>query len=141
MADVTAQQPGARSEVADRYPHPRRGPRLLGIIVLGLVAVIGLAWLVWAAWEHSRPAVSGEVHLWHIDSDSSVSFTLTVDRPDPSVPVSCRVIAQAENFETVGEKTITLGTTRASVVDITDHLRTLRRATSVSLSSCQERSG
>jgi hypothetical protein len=139
MADVTAHRPDAPAGVADRYPRRRRRPRVLGIVAVGLVAAVGLVWLVWAALAHARPVVSGEVHLWHIDSDAKASFTLTVDRRDPSVPVSCRVIAQAQNFETVGEKTIALGATRASLVDVTETMRTLRRATSVSLDTCWQR--
>ncbi len=114
---------------------------MLAIVIAGVVAVVGLSWLVWAALAHSRPAVSGEVHLWQIASDSRVTFTLTVDRPDPSVPVNCRVIAQAEDFQTVGEKTISLGRTSATLVDVRDSMRTLRRATSVSLSRCWPQTG
>ena len=139
MADVTVDQPQAG--VVDRYPRRRRRPRVIGIVVLCLVAAVGLSWLLWAAWEQSRPAVSGEVRLWHIDSDSRVTFTVTVDRPDPSVPASCRVIAQAQNFETVGEKTLAVDATRASLVDVSDSMRTLRRATSISVSSCWRSTG
>lgn len=137
---VTALPP-TRSSRTGRYPVRRRRPRLLGFAVLGLVAAVGLVWLVWAALANARSDVSGQLRLWQIDSDSRATFTLTVDRPDPSVPVSCRVIAQAENFETVGEKTILLGRTRASLIDVHDSMRTLRRATSVSLSRCWTRSG
>jgi len=140
MAGVTAHPPTGSSRTG-RYPVRRRRSRLLGFAVLGLVAVVGLVWLVWAALANARPDVSGQVRVWQIDSDSRVSFTVTVDRPDPSVPVSCRVIAQAENFETVGEKTIALGRTRASLMDVRDSMRTLRRATSVSLSRCWTRAG
>jgi hypothetical protein len=114
---------------------------VIGIIVLCLVAAVGLTWLVWAAWEQSRPAVSGQVHLWRIESDSRATFSLTVDRRDPSLPVSCRVIAQAQNFETVGEKTVDIGPTKAKLVAVSDSLRTLRQATSISVSSCWKRAG
>lgn len=119
----------------NRYPR-RRTPKLLIIILVGVVAAGGIGWLIWAALVHSDPAVSGDVHIWNVKSDEQVTFTLTVDRRDPSVPVACRVIAQAKNFETVGEKNVSVGPTTAKVVDVQDSMRTLRRATSVSLSRC-----
>lgn len=98
--------------------------------------MVGLGWLGWAAWGNSRPQVSGAVNSWTIDSDSELSFTLTVDRPDPSVPAACRVKAQAANYEVVGEREIRLDPGRHRLVDVTETMRTLRRATSVSLDEC-----
>lgn len=118
-----------------RYPQRRRR-RPLVIVAVAVLAAVGVGWLIWAASVHSQPSVSGAVHVWHVRSDTEATFTLTVERPDPSVGVSCRVIAQATNFETVGEKTITLGPGRDRLTDVTDSLRTIRRATSVSVSGC-----
>lgn len=106
------------------------------IVVVAVIAVVGLGWLIWAAAAHANPAVSGAVNVWHVASDTEATFTLTVERPDPSVTASCRVIAQASNFETVGEKTITVPGGSDKLVDVRDSLRTIRRATSVSLDSC-----
>lgn len=128
MADVSDARTAAR--------YPRRTRRPLLIVVVAVVAAIGIGWLLWAAYEHARPAVSGDVHVFSIDSDQSVSFTLTVQRRDPSVPASCRVIAQAKNFETVGEKTISVPGARTSVVDVPQRMKTIRQATSVSVSQC-----
>lgn len=139
--EVTDQQqthrPGQR---AGRYP-TRRRRRPLVIVAVSLVAAVGLGWLIWAAAVHSQPAVSGAVHVWKVASDSSVTFTLTVERPDPSVAATCRVIAQATNFETVGEKTINVAAGSNRLTDVHDSLRTIRRATSVSLSSCTATQG
>ncbi|WP_168207608.1 DUF4307 domain-containing protein [Microlunatus elymi] len=118
-----------------RYPR-RRTPKILIVVAVAVVAIGGIGWLVWAALAHAEPAVSGEVHVWKIESDQKVSYTLTVQRRDPSVPVACRVIAQAKNFETVGEKTVSLGASTAKLVDVQDTMRTLREATSVSSSRC-----
>ncbi|WP_195908905.1 DUF4307 domain-containing protein [Microlunatus sp. Gsoil 973] len=119
---------------ASRYPRRTRRPLLIAVVAV--VAAIGLGWLLWAAYEHARPAVGGDVHIFAIESDQKVTFTLTVQRRDPSVPANCRVIAQARNFETVGEKTIKIPGAEASVVDLPGQLRTIRRATSVSVSQC-----
>ena len=122
------------ARAAARYPRRSRRPLLIGVIAV--IAAAGLGWLLWAAYAHANPAVSGDVHVWSVDSDQKVSFTLTVQRRDPSVPASCRVIAQAENFETVGEKTLNVGATRAELIDVTEQMKTIRLATSVSVSRC-----
>ncbi|SDS25080.1 DUF4307 domain-containing protein [Microlunatus soli] len=128
-------QQQSQQRPAGRYPQRRRR-RPLVIVAVAVVAAIGLGWLIWAAAVHSRPTVSGAIHVWKVASDSSVTFTLTVERPDPSVAATCRVIAQATNFETVGEKTITVGPGTDRLTDVHDSLRTIRRATSVSMSGC-----
>jgi xanthine/uracil permease len=125
--------PDARTAV--RYPlRTRRRPLLIAAVAV--VAAIGLGWLLWAAYEHADPAVSGDIHVFSIPSAQKVTFTLTVQRRDPSVPVSCAVIAQASNFETVGQKTINVPGATTSLVDLPEELRTIRQATSVSVSQC-----
>jgi hypothetical protein len=120
--------------LTSRYPRRTRRPLLIAVVAV--VAAIGIGWLLWAAYEHARPAVGGDVHVFSIESDQKVTFTLTVQRRDPSVPASCRVIAQAGNFETVGEKTISVPGGKATLVDLPGELRTIRQATSVSVSQC-----
>ena len=39
-------------------------------------------------------------------------MTVIVDRPDPSIPVVCRVSAQAEDFQPVGEVNLAGGSER-----------------------------
>lgn len=125
--------PSARTPV--RYPRPTRRRPLL-IAAVAVLAAIGLGWLVWTAYEHADPAVSGDIHVFTIPSAHKVTFTLTVQRRDPSVPVSCAVIAQASDFETVGQKTIRIPGSTSSLVDLPGQLTTIRQATSVSVSQC-----
>lgn len=120
---------------AVRYPRrTRRNPLLIAAIAV--VAAIGLGWLIWAAYEQSNPAVAGDVHIFTIPSAQKVTFTLTIQRRDPSVPVSCTVIAQASDFETVGQKTFSFPGATTSLVDFPEQLKTIRQATSVSVSQC-----
>jgi hypothetical protein len=121
-----------------RYGTRRRNRRPLLIGLVAVIAAVGIGWLIWAAAAHANPAVSGAVNIWHVSSDTKATFTLTVERPDPSVTASCRIVAQATNFETVGTKTVTVPAGSDKLVDVRDSLRTVRRATSVSLDSCTE---
>ena len=77
-------------------------------MVLGLVAAIGLGWLIWAALFHSRPEVGAQVSAFTVVSDTAIDVTLTVERREPARPVSCRLIAQAADSGTVGEQRVSV---------------------------------
>ena len=109
-------------------------PLLLGLIGVGVV--IAMTWLVWTALLHSRPAVAAHIQAFRIDSDTSVFVTLTVERRDPSVPATCRVLSQAADFQPVGEQQVPIATSRDRIVDVNFVLTTLRRATTVVVKGC-----
>jgi hypothetical protein len=125
----------AAERLRRRYPKSRMPrPLLLGLIGVGVV--IAMTWLVWTALLHSRPAVAAHIQAFRIDSDTSVSATLTVERRDPSVPATCRVLAQAADFQAVGEQQVPIAASRDRVVDVNLVLTTLRRATTVVAKGC-----
>ena len=125
----------AAERLRRRYPKSRMPrPLLLGLISVGVV--LGMTWLVWTALEHSRPAVAAHVQAFSIDSDTAVSVTITVERRDPSVPATCRVLAQAVDFQPVGEQQVTIGASADPLVDVSLVLTTLRRATAVVVKGC-----
>ena len=107
---------------------------LVGLISVGVV--LGLTWLVWTALLHSRPVVAAEVVTLRIDSDTSVSATISVERRDPSMPVTCRVLAQAADFQPVGEQQVAVAASSDHVVKASVILTTLRRATAVVVKGC-----
>ncbi len=123
------------ARIRQRYPAARLPrPVLVGLVTL--LAAVGLGWLVWTATVHSTPPVRGGVAAFTVLSDSKVAVTLTVERPDPSIPAVCTVIAQAVNFDHVGELPVEVEATTARRVDLHVTLKTFRRATSVSLAQC-----
>ena len=79
----------AAERLRRRYPKPRV-PRPVKVALIGVGVVIAMSWLIWAALVHSRPAVAGQVAAYTVTSDTAISVTITVDRRDPSVPVTCR---------------------------------------------------
>ena len=125
----------AAERLRRRYPKSRMPrPLLLGLISVGVV--IAMTWLVWTALLHSRPAVAAHIQAFEISSDTSVVVTLIVERPDPSVPATCRVMAQATDFQPVGEQQVPIAAGRDRVVDVNFVLTTLRRATTVVVRGC-----
>jgi len=118
-----------------RYPKSRMlRPLLVGLISVGVV--LAMTWLVWTALLHSRPAVAAHVQAFRIDSDTAVSVTITVERRDPSLPATCRVLAQAVDFQPVGEQQIQIAASGDPLVDVNLVLTTLRRATAVVVKGC-----
>jgi hypothetical protein len=109
-------------------------PLLMGLITVG--AVLALTWLVWTALLHSRPVVGAEVVTLRIESDTSVSATISVERRDPAMPVTCRVLAQAGDFQPVGEQLVPIAASSDHVVSESVTLTTLRRATGVVVRGC-----
>jgi hypothetical protein len=107
---------------------------MIGLIGVGVI--IGLTWLIWTALLHSQPVVAAHVQTFDITSDSSVSVTLAVERRDPAVPVTCRVLAQAVDFQPVGEQEVPVAASSNRVVDVNLVLTTLRRATAVVVKGC-----
>ena len=86
---------------------------------------------------HATPPVSAQVSSFAIISDTSVTVTMTVQRSDPSVAATCRVIAQSTDFQPVAEREVAVEPSHVKLADITLVLTTLRRATSASVSGCE----
>ena len=74
---------------------------------------VALGWLIWAALFHSQPAVAAQVSSYTVVSDTLIEVTLTVDRRDPTQPVTCRVLAQAADHSAVGEQQVGVPATTA----------------------------
>ena len=125
----------AAERLRRRYPKPRVSrPLLVSLTSVGVV--LALTWLVWTALLHSRPVVAGEVVTFRIDSDTSIAATISVERRDPSLPVTCRVLAQAADFQPVGEQLVPVAASSDHVVNASVVLTTLRRATAVVVRDC-----
>lgn len=125
----------AAERLRRRYPKPRV-PRPIMVGLIGVGVVIGLTWLIWTALLHSRPIAAGHIQSFEITSDSSVSVTIAVERRDPSLPATCRVLAQASDFQPVGEQQVPVAAASDRVVEVTAAFTTLRRATAVVVKGC-----
>ena len=129
----------SRREVAERlrrrYPRPRL-PRPVFIAVVALLVAVAGWWLVSTAWQRARPPVSAEVSTIQVETDTKITVTLTVERPDPSLPVTCRVVAQANDAGIVGEQAVTVPASSARRLDLSVTLITLRRAVSAEVRGC-----
>jgi hypothetical protein len=126
---------GTSAVLAARYGRTGRSRRVLLIAGVAVVAVIGLVWLTWAAFSSANPPVSSRLIGYKIESATSASATIQVDRTK-SVEAQCRLQAKAADFSIVGELTVTVApdSPRQQTVDAT--VRTQRAATAVVLVGC-----
>jgi hypothetical protein len=118
-----------------RYPRPRiPRPVLVGLIAVGVAVAAG--WLIWVASVNANPPVSARISAYTVQSDTRITATLTVDRPDPARPVACRVLAQAPDFQPVAEQLVQVPASTYRVVNVEVGLTTLRRATTAVVKEC-----
>jgi hypothetical protein len=125
----------AEERLRRRYPRSRV-PRPLLIVAIAIGVAVAMGWLVWAALYHSRPVVAAQISAFTVVSDTAIDVTLTVDRRDPAVPVTCRVLAQAADHSAVGEQQVIVAATAARVVNQKLTLVTLRRAVTATVDGC-----
>jgi hypothetical protein len=125
----------AAERLRRRYPKPRM-PRPLLVGLISVSVVLALTWLVGTALRHAQPVAAAHVQAYQVTSDTAVSVTISVQRRDPAVPVTCRVLAQAADFQPVGEQQVPIAASPHRIVDVNVVLTTLRRAAAVVIKGC-----
>ena len=117
--------------LAERYASPPAWRRPVTIAAVVLVALAGLGWLAWAAYEESTPQVRSQLVGYHVVDEHSVTARIDVSVASGTTGASCTVEAVAEDHSVVGELHFrpTSGTNEVTV-------RTQRVATSVDVPGC-----
>jgi hypothetical protein len=122
-------------DLEDRYGAASRTRRPLLVAGAVALAVVGVAWAVWAGVVHSRPEVSSQLVGFHVAGQHAATARFTVARRDGDVRASCLLRAYAEDHSVVGELPVPVASgapTRSVVATV----RTERRATAVELVGC-----
>ena len=132
---VGVRDPAVAERLARRYPPPRVRRRTK-VAITAAATLVALGWLIWTALLHADPPVSGQVASYEVLSDTSMKVTVTVERRDPSRAATCRVQAQATDFQPVAESPVAFEPSSYAVANKSFVLTTLRRATSVTVKSC-----
>ena len=135
MTEPTTVDAAAADRLARRYPPPLV-PRRAKSVLVAVATAVALTWLVWAALLNATPAVSGDVAGFRVVSDTRIEVLMTVQREDPSVPATCRLLAQSTDFQPVAERSVPVEASPYEVVDVRVTLTTLRRATSATVRGC-----
>jgi hypothetical protein len=134
--DVSEQMPPEVAErLRRRYPRSRV-PRPVAITLLAVLFALALWWLVATALHHARPVAAAKVSAYTVQSNTRMAVTMTVDRHDPSVAVTCRLVAQAQDYQIVGERAVQVPSSTVRLVNVNVDLVTLRRATTATVKGC-----
>lgn len=120
----------ATTDLAARYATAPSRWRPLGLAAVGTVVIAFLAWVVWAAVVHSRPAVDADLVSFKVLDPHSATVRVNVVLRD-GVVADCRLRAIAEDKHTVGDKVFSPHR-GANVVTMS----TERTATSIELLGC-----
>jgi hypothetical protein len=117
--------------MSERYAAPPAWRRRATIVGVVLVALVGLGWLAWAAYDESNPQVQSQLVGYHVVDEHSVTARVDVRVASGTSGASCTVEALADDHSVVGELHFrpSAGTNEVTV-------RTERMATSVDVPGC-----
>jgi len=112
--------------------------RLAGLTGLALLAVIGLAWVVWAGLGQADRDVRWTDLGYDVIDDSRVSVTYDVGK-DPSATAVCSLQALDVRKSAVGIAQVTIGPAERRVTRHTDEVRTSALAVTGLVRDCTVR--
>ena len=76
--------------MADRYGRPSAARRRVVIGVSGLVGVVALAWVIWAAYVQGTPEVQSSLRTYHVVDDHTARATVVVKTRNDGRPRQLR---------------------------------------------------
>jgi hypothetical protein len=138
VSEPTNTPPPPSGLPADRYGRgrgSRPGRRAATVLAVGVLALAGLAWLLWAALFHANPPIRSTLVGYQVASDTSVSVMFQVVK-DPEYSATCVIRARDQEGTEVGRREvgIPLGVREAT---LTEQLRTTRRAITGEVRDCR----
>ena len=120
------------TDLSSRYGSRQR-PRWFWPTIAGVGIALGVAFAAWVGFQNDP--VTGRLWGYEVVSDSQVSVSLDVIRPDP-LDVTCTVYAQADDHSIVGEKTVDIPASEDEKVRVDIDIETERRAVTGVLRTC-----
>jgi hypothetical protein len=87
--------------------------------------------------EHGDPEVTSELTGFEVVGEHAASATFTVVRRTPEVEASCLLRASASDHAVVGELNVVVGPGDDERQDLSETVRTERRATTVEMVGCR----
>ena len=122
-------------ELAGRYGTVSPARRRTVILASGVIGILALTWLVWAAWFQGTPDVQSSLRSFEVVDSHAVRAEVAVKPSSREVTANCLLRAFSADHSVVGELNFKVtgesGTTAREVT-----VRTEREATSVELIGC-----
>ncbi|MBP2450583.1 DUF4307 domain-containing protein [Mycolicibacterium lutetiense] len=105
----------------------RRTRRWITFALVGLVVTAGVILAVVAFQRLGTGEVKGELSAYKLVDNQTVSVTIGVTRPDPSIPVVCIVRARSIDGSETGRREILVGPSDQMVVQVTADVKSSQR--------------
>lgn len=121
--------------IARRYPKRSVADYLL---FGGLAVGIGIAMVltVISAWHNSAPPAVAMVRSFAVDSPTQATVELVVQRTDPSTAAQCKLVAQADSYEEVGETMVDVPPSPEKIAAYSFSVKTVKKAVAVDERGC-----
>ena len=126
---------GPSELLAQRYGADRPRRRAVIVVLVAILAAVFVGWVLWAAWQHSNPAIDADVSAYRIVDEHRAEAKVVARYRDADTDGTCLLRATAEDHTIVGELNITADELRAAKGTWIP-LRTEREATTVTLVRC-----
>jgi hypothetical protein len=101
-----------------------------------VVAILGIAWLMWSALYHSNPPLRSQLVSFTIESDREASVRYFIERQDSQQVVVCTLIARDYDKNIVGQIDQEIGAGK-SKVELVTLVPTRSTAVNADVSSCR----
>jgi hypothetical protein len=121
--ELLAQRYGRKSSNTWRY-------------IAALLLLTALPWLIWSAWHHSNPEIRVTLISFQNEQDNSIDITYLIQRRDPSLALTCTLIARDFDKNVVGEIEVAIPTSSQSSLTRNDKIPTRLRAVNASVLNC-----
>lgn len=109
-----------------RQPLSLRARRWIVIATTSLALVAGVIVAVVASQRFGGGEVKGELNAYRLIDDETVSVTIGVTRPDPSIPVVCIVRARSFDGSETGRREVLVGPSDQPTVQVSTLVKTSR---------------
>jgi hypothetical protein len=121
--ELLAQRYGRKSSNTWRY-------------IAALLLLTALPWLIWSAWHHSNPQIRVTLISFQNEQDNSIDITYLIQRRDPSLALTCTLIARDFDKNVVGEIEVAIPTSSQGLLKRSDTIPTRLRAVNASVLKC-----
>jgi hypothetical protein len=121
--ELLAQRYGRKSSNTWRY-------------IAALLLLTALPWLIWSAWHHSNPQIRVTLISFQNEQDNSIDITYLIQRRDPSLALTCTLIARDFDKNVVGEIEVAIPTSSQGLLKRSDTIPTRLRAVNASVLNC-----
>ena len=102
-----------------------------------VVALVGIPWLLWSAWNHSNPEIRSELVSFQPRGEKSIDITFIITRRDPAREVICSLIARDFDKNVVGQLDYPIPPSTSRSIKVTANIPTRLSPVNAAITGCE----